>query len=51
MSELEKIYIKKEAFRNMITHVLKHGSKTIDSCSQVIGVCMGKTRNSQVDVV
>jgi len=50
MSELKKVYIKKEAFRNMITHVLKYGSKSLDNNYQVIGVCIGKPRANQDDV-
>lgn len=53
MSELKKVYIKKEAYRNMVTHVLKYGSKSLDTNYQVIGVCVGKPRANQdeVDVV
>ncbi|MFX1276220.1 MAG: hypothetical protein ACFFBP_04630 [Promethearchaeota archaeon] len=47
MAEIKKVYIKKEAYRNMITHVLKYASKSLDYCSQVIGVCVGKPRANQ----
>ena len=36
------VFIKKEAFRNMITHVLKHGHEDLEEKKQVLGVCMGK---------
>ena len=53
MSELKKVNIKKEAFRNMITHVLKYGSKSLDMNYQVIGVCVGKSiaNQDEVDVI
>ncbi|TFG06635.1 MAG: hypothetical protein EU539_07060, partial [Promethearchaeota archaeon] len=37
-----KVIISKEAFRNMLTHVLKHGNKNLDNDSEVMGVCLGK---------
>ncbi|TXT53653.1 MAG: hypothetical protein BAJALOKI2v1_890008 [Promethearchaeota archaeon] len=36
------VFIKKEAFRNMITHVLKYGHKNLEKKAQVLGVCIGK---------
>ncbi|MFX1396619.1 MAG: hypothetical protein ACFFAS_06185 [Promethearchaeota archaeon] len=42
MTDVKKIVIKKEAFRNMITHVLKFGSDSLEVDFEVIGVCMGK---------
>ncbi|MBY8982033.1 MAG: hypothetical protein KGD57_03730 [Candidatus Lokiarchaeota archaeon] len=46
MSELKKdnqqIYITKEAFRNMITHVLRFGHKSLAPSHEVLGFCLGK---------
>jgi len=40
-----KVIIKKEAFRNMITHVLRFGNVAIESV-EVMGVCIGKTASN-----
>ncbi len=36
------IYIKKEAFRNMLTHVLRFGNDKLEQSIEVMGVCVGK---------
>jgi proteasome lid subunit RPN8/RPN11/archaellum component FlaC len=37
-----KVIITKEAFRNMITHVLRFGNESLETSVEVMGVCMGK---------
>lgn len=39
--EKGKIFIKKEAFRNMITHVLRFGNDALEESVAVVGVCLG----------
>ena len=38
----EEIFIKKEAFRNMLTHVLRFGNDALEKSIEVLGVCLGK---------
>ncbi|MBY9005893.1 MAG: hypothetical protein KGD63_03960 [Candidatus Lokiarchaeota archaeon] len=38
----EQIYITKEAFRNMITHVLRFGHDSLETNYEVIGFCLGR---------
>ncbi|MFX1389750.1 MAG: hypothetical protein ACFE9Z_06805 [Promethearchaeota archaeon] len=45
-NENGKIYIKKEAFRNMLTHVLRFGSNALEKSLEVMGVCLGKIDSS-----
>ncbi|MHA1490217.1 MAG: hypothetical protein ACTSRI_11255 [Promethearchaeota archaeon] len=40
-SEKRSIFIKKEAIRNMITHVLRFGNEALDNSVAVMGVCLG----------
>ncbi|MFX0007077.1 MAG: hypothetical protein ACFFA7_08570 [Promethearchaeota archaeon] len=40
-STQEKVLIKKEAFRNMLTHVLRFGSTALEKSKEVMGVCLG----------
>ena len=42
-----KIIIRKEAFRNMITHVLRFGNTFLDESVEVMGICIGKTVNGK----
>jgi len=42
-----KIIIRKEAFRNMITHVLRFGNEALDESVEVMGICIGKTVNGK----
>ncbi|MFX1591619.1 MAG: hypothetical protein ACFFB6_02775 [Promethearchaeota archaeon] len=42
MTKNGKIFIKKEAFRNMITHVLRFGSEALEESAEVLGICLGK---------
>ncbi|MFX1393606.1 MAG: hypothetical protein ACFFAH_08525 [Promethearchaeota archaeon] len=42
-----KVYIKKEAFRNMITHVLRFGNEAFEESVEVMGICIGKTVNGK----
>jgi len=37
-----KVFIKKEAFRNMLTHVLRFGSEALENSIEVLGICLGK---------
>lgn len=41
-SEKGNIFIKKEAFRNMLTHVLRFGSDQLEQSIEVMGICVGK---------
>ncbi|MFX1377704.1 MAG: hypothetical protein ACFFA4_01295 [Promethearchaeota archaeon] len=36
------VFIKKEAFRNMLTHVLRFGSEVLENSVEVMGMCLGK---------
>jgi proteasome lid subunit RPN8/RPN11 len=36
------IFIKKEAFRNMMTHVLRFGNEALEKSIEVMGICLGK---------
>jgi uncharacterized protein YoxC len=38
----EKIVINKEAFRNMLTHVLRFSNVTLNKLTPVMGLCLGK---------
>ncbi|MFW9999309.1 MAG: hypothetical protein ACFE9Q_13795 [Candidatus Hodarchaeota archaeon] len=40
------IFIKKEAFRNMLTHVLRFGNNALEKSIEVLGVCIGKYDSS-----
>lgn len=42
MAKKGKIFIKKEAFRNMVTHVLRFGSDALEKSVEVMGICIGK---------
>ncbi len=46
-----KVIIKKEAFRNMVTHVLRFASKSIDTSVEVMGICMGKAGSNGKDQI
>ena len=41
-SEKGDLLIKKEAFRNMLTHVLRFGSDKLEQSIEVMGICIGK---------
>ncbi len=41
----EKVLIKKEAFRNMLTHVLRFGSTALEKSKEVMGVCLGNFKS------
>lgn len=45
-----KVIIKREAFRNMITHVLRFGSEALETSVEVMGVCMGKNASNGKDI-
>ncbi len=47
----EKIIIKKEAFRNMLTHVLNYGSVALEESVEVMGVCLGKVNQEDGKVI
>ncbi|MFW9819567.1 MAG: hypothetical protein ACFFE5_08150 [Candidatus Thorarchaeota archaeon] len=40
-STQEIVVIKKEAFRNMVTHVLRFGSNVLEKSKEVMGICLG----------
>ncbi len=45
-----KVHISKEAFRNMLTHVLRFGSNALDNSVEVMGICLGKVLPNGIDV-
>ncbi|MFX1317000.1 MAG: hypothetical protein ACFE9T_14150 [Promethearchaeota archaeon] len=51
ISESGRIIIKKEAFRNMITHVLRFGSVALEKSVEVMGLCIGKLSDNQKDLI
>ena len=46
-----KVHISKEAFRNMITHVLRFGNDALENSVEVMGICLGKLQPNGIDVV
>ena len=46
-----RIIIKKEAFRNMITHVLRFGSNALEKRVEVMGICLGELTENEKDIV
>ncbi|MFX0042600.1 MAG: hypothetical protein ACFE8L_06795 [Candidatus Hodarchaeota archaeon] len=46
-----RIIIKKEAFRNMITHVLRFGSNALEKSVEVMGICLGELVENEKDIV
>ncbi len=46
-----QIIIKKEAFRNMITHVLRFGSIALEKSVEVMGICLGELTENEKDIV
>ena len=46
-----KVIIKKEAFRNMITHVLRFGNEALDESIEVMGICVGKINGKDIDII
>jgi len=46
-----KVHISKEAFRNMITHVLRFGSNALENSVEVMGICLGKVQPNEIDIV
>ena len=46
-----KVIIKKEAFRNMITHVLRFGSEALIESVEVIGICLGRMNGKDIDLI
>jgi proteasome lid subunit RPN8/RPN11 len=41
-NQKNKVFIKKEAFRNMLTHVLRFGNDALEKSQEVLGICLGK---------
>ena len=35
------VYVRKEAFRNMLTHVLRFGNDALEKSIEVMGICLG----------
>ncbi len=50
-SEKGDLFIKKEAFRNMLTHVLRFGSDKLEQSIEVMGICIGKYDNIEEKVI
>ncbi|MFX1363750.1 MAG: hypothetical protein ACFFCE_08915 [Promethearchaeota archaeon] len=46
-----KIFIKKEAFRNMVTHVLRFGNEALEQSVEVMGVCLGEYDSKEDKVI
>ncbi len=46
-----KVIIKKEAFRNMITHVLRFGNEALDESIEVMGILVGKKNGKDIDII
>ena len=46
-----KVHITKEAFRNMITHVLRFGNDALENSVEVMGICLGKVQPNGIDVI
>ena len=47
LSDIGKIIIKKEAFKNILTHVLEFGNIYLDYSTQAMGFCIGKINHDQ----
>ncbi|TFG28876.1 MAG: hypothetical protein EU532_04380 [Promethearchaeota archaeon] len=45
-----KVYISKEAFRNMITHVLRFGNLALENSVEVMGICLGKSQSNGKEI-
>jgi hypothetical protein len=50
-SNQENVLIKKEAFRNMLTHVLRFGSTALEKNKEVMGVCLGSFQAAEGKVI
>ncbi len=50
-AEEGKVIITKEAFRNMLTHVLRFGNEALESSAEVMGICMGKANKKDLIIV
>ena len=46
-----KIIISKEAYRNMITHVLRFGNEALENSVEVVGICIGKVAPNEKDMI
>ena len=46
-----KVIIKREAFRNMITHVLRFGNEALSESVEVMGICIGKVNGKDVELI
>ncbi|MFX1313141.1 MAG: hypothetical protein ACFFHD_11095 [Promethearchaeota archaeon] len=51
ISEKGKIFMTKEAFRNMISHVLRFGHKAIEESKEVMGICIGNYDRNEDKVI
>ncbi len=49
-SEEGRIIIKRAAFKNMITHVLKYGNDKLEINEKVMGICLGKVNEKGKEV-
>ncbi|MFW9987299.1 MAG: hypothetical protein ACFFC3_01450 [Candidatus Odinarchaeota archaeon] len=50
-SEKGMIFIKKEAFRNMLTHVLRFGNESLEKSVEVMGICLGHYESEEDKVI
>jgi proteasome lid subunit RPN8/RPN11 len=46
-----KIIISKEAYRNIITHVLRFGNNALENSVEVVGICIGKIAPNEKDIL
>ncbi|MFX1296728.1 MAG: hypothetical protein ACFFD2_17965 [Promethearchaeota archaeon] len=46
-----RLIIKKEAFRNMITHILRFGSNALEKSVEVMGICIGELSENKENFV
>jgi hypothetical protein len=51
ISNQVEVLIKKEAFRNMITHVLRFGSELLEKSVEVMGVCLGTFTSTEEKLI
>jgi proteasome lid subunit RPN8/RPN11 len=46
-----KVIIKRDAFRNIITHILRFGSKLLENPQQAMGLCLGAIDENGRDII
>lgn len=50
-NEEGKVLISKEAFRNIITHILRFGNEALENSVEVVGICIGKSASNEKDIL